>query len=86
MISKSDIIFALVQYQHDIILTLLLLCSETSDKNNCLISIQVLMRKIRFSKFQNNEYDVMIECEVTRRQVKMTSSKLTSSNGYISRR
>ena len=32
MISKSDIIFALVQYQNDIIFALLLFCSETSDK------------------------------------------------------
>ena len=31
-ISKSDIIFALVQYQHDIIFALLLFCSETSDE------------------------------------------------------
>ena len=31
-ISKSDIIFALVQYQHDIIFALLLFCSEISDK------------------------------------------------------
>ena len=31
-ISKSDIIFALVQYQHDIIFALLLFCSGTSDK------------------------------------------------------
>ena len=60
MISKSDIICALVQYQHDIIFALLLFCSETSDKNNCLIFNQFLMRKIRFSKFQNNEYDDMI--------------------------
>ena len=32
MIAKSDIIFALVQYQHDIIFALLLFCSESSDK------------------------------------------------------
>ena len=64
MISKSDIIFALVQYQHDIIFALLLFCSETSDKNNYHISNQFLMWKIRFSNFQSNEYDVMIECDV----------------------
>ena len=29
-----------------------------------LISNQFLMRKIRFSNFQNNEYDVMIERDV----------------------
>ena len=46
------------------------------------------MRKILFSNFQNNEYDVMIERDVIfhARQVQLTSSKLTSCNSYISRR
>ena len=65
MIWNGDIIFALVQYQHDIIFALLLFCSETSDKkNNYRIADQFLMRKILFSNFQNNEYDVMIEPDV----------------------
>ena len=33
LISQSDIIFALVQYQHDVIFALLLFCSESSLKN-----------------------------------------------------
>ena len=60
MISKGDISFALVQYQHDIIFALLLFCSETSDKNKYLISNQFYMRKIRFSNLQYNDSDVMI--------------------------
>ena len=65
MIAKSDIIFVVVQYQHDIIFALLLpFLQRTSDKNNYLISNQFLMRKIRFSNFQNNKYDVMIERDV----------------------
>ena len=58
MISTSDIILALVQYQHEFIFVLLLFCSETSDKNKYLISNQFLKMKMRFSNFQNNEYEV----------------------------
>ena len=65
MISTSDIILALVQYLHDIIFALLLFCSETSDKNKYLISNQFLMLKMRFPNFQNNEYEVKIERDVS---------------------
>ena len=88
MISKSDIIFARVQYQHDIIFALLLFCSETSDKNNYVKSNEFLEVKIRFSNFQNNKFDIMIERDVifTRRHVQMMSSNVTPFNGCILRR
>ena len=53
-----------MQYQHDSIFALLLFCSETSDKNNYLTSDQFLMRKILFSNFHNNEYDINIETDI----------------------
>ena len=65
-ISKSDIIFALVQYNSSM-LSFLHCCyfaAKLVVKSNFLISNQFLMQKIRFSNFENNEYDVMIEGDV----------------------
>ena len=88
-ISKRDIIFALVQYQHEIIFALLLFCSETSDEKQLsdLLSVFDAENTI-FLNFRNNEYDVMIEREVIFHATSGAndlSSKLTSCNGYISR-
>ena len=61
---KGDIIFALVQYQHGIIFALSLFAVKLVIKDNCRICDLFLVQKMRFSNFQNNEYDVMIERDV----------------------
>ena len=86
MIPESDIMFALVQYQHDIIFALLLCCREISYETNNMNSLSVFMLKLVFSTFPNYEFDgFCVTSFVTQFQAQMTSSKVTSSDGNISR-
>ena len=66
LISESDIIFALMRYQYDIIFALLLFCSESSRK----IKLFEQMLHLRISKLMSNLYDVLFQRGVIFHDVK----------------
>ena len=64
MISKSDIIFAQVGYQHDIIFAMLIFCNKSSYKTNVYNILSLFYVKTRNFELQENTFDVLTRYDV----------------------
>ena len=69
MISESDIIFALVPYQHDIVFALFLFCLKSSHKNQLFEQKSVVLLQLQLSNFKSNLY-ILVQRDIIFHDIK----------------